>query len=115
MTTEHGFSLRSGFTKILCTPNIPLHRVAKCHFFTQPDFQTEKVYPKKCVIFDNTKFVTMHCKRQKTITLSKNHYTNTYTNTLICQQKYLKHTIALHFLELQPKKNTENIDNKWNL
>ena len=24
MTTEHGFSLKSGFTKIWCTPNIPL-------------------------------------------------------------------------------------------
>ena len=24
MTTEHGFSLKSSFTKILCKPNIPL-------------------------------------------------------------------------------------------
>ena len=28
MTTEHGFSLKSGFTKILCTPNIPLVTVS---------------------------------------------------------------------------------------
>ena len=25
MTTEHGFSLKSGFTKIWCTPVFPLH------------------------------------------------------------------------------------------
>ena len=38
-------------------------------------------------------------KTKKTVTYVQNHY-NTLKNTLIFQQKYLKHTITLHFQEL---------------
>ena len=52
MTTEQGFSLKSGFTKILPTPNIPL--------FVQSEDNTQKnvvimnehdiLVPKTCVL-----------------------------------------------------------------
>ena len=74
MTTEHGFSLKSGFTKISCTPHFPLlafqsrHFILKCFFvlFFAGSTEILQDLPVKCLLHElGANKIRFYCQKQR--------------------------------------------------